>query len=90
MLNKKSQRVSLDSKYEYAFVIRAEGIHIFPVENGSDNRFLFSDADAAGEPKTVVVVRIPRIKSCFRMVMTAKTITEDFDVKYLTGEPTDD
>lgn len=52
----KSLRLSIDSKCEFSVVVRSEGIDIIPVENVANVRFLFEDADAAGEPKTVIVV----------------------------------
>ena len=85
-----SLRVSLDSKYEYAVVIRNEGIDIVPVVGGAATGFPFSDPDATGDPKTVVVVRLPNRRNGRRMVMTASTNPSDFEPNYPTGDPNDD
>eukprot|EP00171_Calliarthron_tuberculosum_P011045 IDg11045t1 len=58
-----SIRVSLDRRYEYAVVVRAEGIDTVPVVGGEAGGFPFTDADATRPAKTVVVICRPGRKT---------------------------
>eukprot|EP00171_Calliarthron_tuberculosum_P004106 IDg4106t1 len=73
-----SVRVSLDCRYEYAVVVRAEGIGIVPVVGGEAGSFLFTEADATGLAKTVVVIRRLGRKTGCRTVMTSNSEAGDF------------
>eukprot|EP00171_Calliarthron_tuberculosum_P009391 IDg9391t1 len=66
-----SIRVSLDRRYEYAVVVRAEGIDVVPVVGGEAGGFPFTDADATRPAKTVVVIRRPGRKTGRRSVRTS-------------------
>eukprot|EP00171_Calliarthron_tuberculosum_P017050 IDg17050t1 len=85
-----SIRVSLDRQYEYAVVVCAEGIDIVSVVGGEAGGFPFTDADATGPAKNVVVIRCSGRKTGRRTVMIPIRKPVSFDAQYLTGEPSED
>eukprot|EP00171_Calliarthron_tuberculosum_P009794 IDg9794t1 len=82
-----SIRISLDRLYEYAVAVCAEGIEIFPVVSGEAGGFSFTDVDATGPAKIVVVICRLKKKTGRRTFITTNLEADEFDVQYPNGEP---
>eukprot|EP00171_Calliarthron_tuberculosum_P007075 IDg7075t1 len=64
-----------------------------PLKNVSETLrlgFPFTDADATGPAKTVVVIRCPGRKTGRRTVMISNREAGEFYAQYPTGEPSED
>eukprot|EP00171_Calliarthron_tuberculosum_P007098 IDg7098t1 len=85
-----SMRISLESRYEYTVMVRAEGIDIVLMINVEAGGFSFNDVDATGPAKTMVVIRRPGRKTGRRTVRTSNPEESLLDVQYPTGEPSED
>eukprot|EP00171_Calliarthron_tuberculosum_P006688 IDg6688t1 len=77
-----SMRISLDGRYQYALLVRAEGIDIVSVVGGKAS-LTFTDMGSTRSAKIVVVILFSRRKTGYRSLRTSNPEAGEYDAQYI-------